>query len=901
MNTYASFSPLEKPSFLWLAFLLILSSPLLAQDNIVTRAYHDVTARDNAYFNANLKIQETEKKLFEGQKDNYEELLPVFKYGLEADASSVGPDMDDVIKRSSFPIQLHKNSKWVDDAYLLVGKAYFYKRDYEKALESFQYLISEYENIDKDRKKKSSKKKKKKKSSSKKKKAAAELPSQDQPLAFLKHHKKSPEASLWIVRTLIEMGRHGDATTAISVIRGSDGFPKKLEGELETIHTHLLLRQKKELNAIEHILPAIELTKSKKSRARLIFILAQLYSRQGRVQDAIAQYEAVLKLKPNYEMEFFTQISMANLLRDNKLKSGDEIKRMLAVLLKDEKNRDYFGLIYYAMADIDLELKRQEEGLKNLNLSVRNAGPDKRQLSLSYLRLADINYDEGNFRPAYYYYDSCLVTLDKQYERYSEAKDRRDGLSDLVEYLKTIDTEKQLQYWAGLPEKARVAEIEEYLLELKGPEEEEDDDVFFDRNQGASRGGGGPAVAGNGKWYFYDDARKGRGFSEFRKVWGKRALEDDWRRSDKRTVAPQIAAGEDGNEAAPGAGGVVDLEDERITLDGVLSSLPLDSASKLSSDNRLIESYYGSANIYKVYLKNNDKSVEYFKLLLKEYPDNKYRLETAYNLYLILKAPSNEMYKKIILEEFPESVFAQVILDPDYFAKLEKKDDEVKEYYATTFDLFEKEDYTDVLQRINQSRERFPENPIKAQFDLLAAMVVGETDSLDNFLTALQVVVNDHPGTPQAIRAQELLNHLRLGSVIQRAGEANLEESDYTLDPSSEHFVAVIMYETGREAAGMKTKVSDFNREFQSLANLRVSSLLFENDKTIILIKTFSNLDQAMRYFRDLRGNDTVFENLDETQYKLIAVSRNNYTNLYRKKDLDGYVDFFSRYYLTDN
>ncbi len=880
-----------------LVIAFLPAGQILGQQNIIQRSYQDVTARDNAYFNANLKIQETEKKLYDGQKDNYEELLPVFKYGKPEDAKGIASDMDDVIKRASFPIQLHEKSKWVDDAYFLVGKAYFYKQEYDKALESFQYLISQYDDIDKERTKgKSSKKKKKKKKSKSKSSAKEELPSQDQSFAWLKHHKKSPEASLWITRTLIGLGRYSDAQTAISVIRGNEDFPKALEGELEIVQADLLLRQKKFEAAIIPLQLAIDMTKPRLDRARYTFILAQVYSNLGQVENSIAQYESVLDLKPNYEMEFFTQISMANLLRDNKLKSGDEIKRMLEALLKDAKNVDYFGLIYYAIADIELEQEHREEGMKNLNLSVRNAGPDNRQKALSYLRMADINYGENAFRPAFYYYDSCLATLEQSHGRYKEAKDRRDGLEGLVDNLKTIDAEKRLQYWAGLPEKARVAEIEEWLLETRGPKEDEDDD--YDPTLQARPSNTAGNVTSNGKWYFFDEARKGRGFSEFRKVWGKRTLEDNWRRSDRRTF--EVNEDQQGEQATVDSGKPIDLDDERLDLETVLAALPLDSASRALSSERVMESYYDVANIYKEYLKNNPQAIDYFKKLLEEFPDNPYRLQAAYNLYLMLAAPKNEPYKRIVLDEFPESIFANVILDPDYFVKLEKKDDAVKDYYAATYNLYEQEAYADVLARIAAVDSQFTENPIKPQFSLLNAMVWGAKDSIDAFIIALQEVVNLHPGTEQATRAQELLNHLRLGSVIQRAEEAKSTDSDYEINPDTEHFVALIVYETGREAASVKTRVSDFNREFYSLASLRVSSLLFESDKTIVLVKTFSNLDNAMKYFRDIRIDEKVLADMDESQYKIIAVSRNNYTNLYRKKDLDGYVDFFEKFYLTD-
>lgn len=872
------------------------------KDNIVTRTYHDITARDNAYFNAQINIQETEEKLWEDQKDNYEEVLPVFKYGPDGAGKSAAGAMDEVIKKCSFPITLHKNSKWVDDAYFLIGKAHFYKQDYDKALESFQYLISEYDEIDKKKSKsKSGKKRRKKRSKGKssKSKDNEDIPSLDRGMAFLYHHKRSPEAALWVARCLIELGRYADAQTAISVIRGEEEFPKALQGELESVQAHLLLKQNKYALAVAPLRRSTELTKSRQLRARYTFILAQIQARTGQPKDAIETYEAVLKLRPDYEMEFFAQINMANILLENKLRSGKEIKDMLADLLKDEKNRDYFGLIYYAMADIDLAAGNEESGIENLNLSVRNSGNDAKQQAISYLRLADLRYEAQDFKPAFYYYDSCLASLPAVHERKDEAQARRDGLEGLVDYLKTIETEERLQHWASLPEKARDAEIEEWLEETRGPQEEEEEEFLdpFDDGRGGGRNQGGSSVVSNGKWYFYDDGRRGAGFSAFRARWGKRENTDNWRRSDKRST---VVKSEEEQTASGADGGPIDLDNLELQLDDILASLPTDSAGKATSNQRIGDALYEVAVIYKDYLKNDEKATAYFKDLLERFPQTEHRLQTAYQLYRILPAPQNEPYKRIVLDEFPESLFAKVIEDPDYFDRLERKDDAVKNYYATTYDLYEAEHYSEVLQRVQGVDSLFTENPIRPEFALLGAMVFGETDSVEVFKQALQAVVNDYPGTDQAVRAQELLNHLRLGSVIQRAEEAK-QEYDYELDPSVEHFVALVVYETGRNAAAVKTKVSDFNRSYYSNDGLRVSSLLFESNKTIILIKTFPNLDRAMKYYKDFNGDKDVFQDMDPDSYALIAVSRTNYTSLYRKKDLDGYIEFFGEFYLTDN
>jgi tetratricopeptide (TPR) repeat protein len=855
------------------------------QQKLIPRIYHDIAARDNAYFNANLRILDTEERLWEGQKDNYEEILPVFKYGNTEAGRGVAPDMDEVIKKCAFPIELHEKSRWVDDAYFLIGKANFYKQDYEKALESFQYVISEYADIAEQNKKKKKKKKKKRG-----KKDKDDIPTQDQSMAFLKHHPRKHDAAVWVARSLTEMKRYPDAQTAISVIRSDEMFPEALDAELEAVQAHLLLSQNKNAQAVPPLEVCAEQTKDKFLRARYTFILAQLYGEQGEISKAVETYEKVIKLRPDYEMDFFARLNMAKLLRDHKMKSSGEIITLLRNLLKDEKNREYFGLIYYAIADIELEEGKEEAGLKDLNLSIRNAGADNKQRSISYLRMADINYASEEFQNAYYYYDSCLTNLEEIHPRYDEAKDRRDGLSGLVDYIKVIETEERLLYWNGLPEKAREAEIEEWYIETYGEEDEEEEETFDPLAQQSNN----PNVnsGGSGLWYFYDAARRGRGYSEFKKKWGTRNYENNWRRSDKRSTAPLDEG------IAEGDGESIDLESGNLELQGLLENFPMEEEAITASHLKIAGALYQVGNIYKEYLKNYEESRSYLIKLMDTYPEYEKRLETAYTLYLI-DEEQKQRWKDIILNEFPESVFAKLILDPDYFDKLALKDQEVKDYYAATYDLYEEEKYEDVVLRIEEARVRFVENPIESHFALLGAMVVGETDSLDNFKIALQEVVNDHSGTEQATRAQEILNHLRRGTVINK-NKNKENNTGFELDPFREHFVALIVFKTGRDVAGVKNRVSDYNRKFHSLENLRVSSLLFESDKTIILVKTFDDMENGMKYYQGLVGETDVYDGLGEDEYKLVVISRENYTQLYRKKDLQGYFDFFEDFYLTE-
>ena len=137
-----------------LLFLLIIAlSACTTQksrkdQSLLSRLYHNTTAHYNGYFNADEIMVASINQLDNQFQDNYNKLLPVYKY-IEADnPQAVGPDLDEAIKKVSVVVNLHRQSVWTDDCYLLLGKAQFLKKDYEGAEETFRYMVAEFDPSD---------------------------------------------------------------------------------------------------------------------------------------------------------------------------------------------------------------------------------------------------------------------------------------------------------------------------------------------------------------------------------------------------------------------------------------------------------------------------------------------------------------------------------------------------------------------------------------------------------------------------------------------------------------------------------------------------------------------------------------------------------------------------------
>ncbi len=112
--------------------------------SLLGRLYHNTTARYNGYFNANELVKETILQLEEQYVEDYNELLPIYAYTEVGNVQTISENMDNAIKKVTVVVSLHPQSHWVDDCYLLAGKANFIKQDFEAAEEMLRYMVNEF-------------------------------------------------------------------------------------------------------------------------------------------------------------------------------------------------------------------------------------------------------------------------------------------------------------------------------------------------------------------------------------------------------------------------------------------------------------------------------------------------------------------------------------------------------------------------------------------------------------------------------------------------------------------------------------------------------------------------------------------------------------------------------------
>lgn len=850
----------------------------------MNRAYHNTTAHFNGYFNANEKVKEGVAALVIQHKDDYDNILPIFIYGDEAAAKSIYPEMNIAIEKCSRVIERHsmkikgkERCKWIDDNYFVIGKANFYKQSYLDAERVFGYAAREYKDGD-----------------------------------------RAQESILWLARTYIELERYSKSRNMLDILKEDEDLPKKFpKGEMAAVEAHLNLKQGRVDHAIERLEEAVFLTKKNKNKYRYAFILAQLYEHKGQNDRAVKQFEKVVKMNPPYEMAFYAKINQA--LAFDASTDSKGIRQLLNKMLKDEKNIEYYDQIWYALADLDLKEGFKIEAIDGFKTSALVSTSNTKQKGKSFLRLADIYFEDRMYRDAQMYYDSTSSFLPADHPQFEAVLNKAETLTELVEHVETVIVEDSLQALASLDEKELQKKINKIINERETAEEEQQRSELEAREAQLSastpKKSGGGSSGGKGEWYFYNPTTVGKGFSEFSRKWGNRPLEDNWRRKDKNQTLSFEDSGGNEEPVAPPDGGLSEDADWKHA-DFYTKEIP-DTPEKLAaSDARIAEALYKSGLIYKERLDDNDNAIESFENLNYRYDSCRYSLESYYQLYrMYLYKEENEnyfsenmksssgWYKDILLYDYPNSEYALLIKDPNRKAKEDLEYQAQEEVYREVFRGFKNRQYISTISTCNDVINSGEPNAFLKKYAFLKALCYGGLKDREGYKTQLRSIISTFSGTPESDEAQRRLDGLavlenNVGDKSNGPDTTPKVESPYTFDPDSEHYFALIFPNKDGSVNNVKTKISNFNKQYFKGVSLTITNSFIDQNNQVILLRAFSNKLKAMDYFSTFKLNQDQLKELNEKNYPIFAISPLNYATLFSSKDISAYQSFFETNYL---
>jgi tetratricopeptide (TPR) repeat protein len=864
--------------FILTSLLLFLSWACSTENNTpLNRFYHQTTAKYNGHFNAKELLRVSLKTYQDGRKEDFYALLPVFPVPNEKEVKGMLPAIDTAVVKCAKVILNHsmptaenmfyktvEYNKWIDENWLTVGEAYFYRRDYSKALDNFQFVKR-----------------------------------------FFEKDPSSYIASLWIARIYIEQRKYADAKLILDALNEraeiqndkqlTDYIPflrkknpeagpqmsKTLQFEIHRAYADLALRRREYDVAIEGLEMAIQKCPNAKEKTRLHYILAQVYQQQNKLPEAATHYGKAFKAAAAPDIAFNARLNRA-------IVSGDErLMADLQKMLRDAKNATFKDQIYYAMALMELNKGNKPLAKSHLTSSAFYSNNNKRQRAQSYEKLGDISFQEKNFVYAQKYYDSSARFITDDYPNGEQIKSKATKLADLVKAIEIAQFEDSVQKIAALSEKDREDFLKETLKQIKRDEQRRKELeaaklLALQQSQPTN------ANANSNKFIFNNPKLREEGYNEFRKNWGIRENTDDWRRSERVVLNANISVQDQDSTLSQASSN----QKDSLTVESLLKNIPLTPEALKASQERLLEALYTSGVLYKEILNETELAAAQFLAILDKNLDHPTDLSAAFQLFKIYETTSDaDKYRQYILKKYPNSDAAKYFKDPDFYVKQKLSAQKDQEAYLALVKKYDQGYYAQVQSATQQIIDTEPANAYRSEYLLLNALAVGQQNADKQVLVPLlQRIIDEKPKSDQAIRAKEMLEILKKGYSKFEVTQAAKAQSIFVDIPNVSQYVIVLL-DDDEDADDLRTAVANFSTKAFKTAKVKASVKTTLDEKNFVLVSEFPTTKIAWDFLNAYKAGA---EYLDDYQNnKIFIINQENLKKLIETSKFDEYKGFF--------
>jgi tetratricopeptide (TPR) repeat protein len=836
------------------------------------QGYNNVTAHYNGYFYSREEVAKIEQVIFKSQTDDYNRILKLFPTLDSTVANGYDKEAQEAIKMASLAIQRHPHSKWVDDAYILVGKARLYTLDWANAIQTFKYVNSKSKNPD------------------------------------ARH-----QAIIVLLRTFVEHQEYSNAQAAVDFLLKEKLSNTNLKNfYLEKAYYHQVKEDYD--NMVRSLTLADPYLKKKDRRGRIYFIIGQVYQKLGFESEAYNYYKKCLATNPEYEVDFYARLYMAQVAEISRSRDLASARKSFKKLLKDSKNKEFRDKIYYEMGVFELKQKNIDMALTDFNLAIR-AGTNKRVDGEAYLRMGQIHYDTlKNYELSQAYYDSAISSLPTDFEGYDKIKERAAILDDFVKNLKTIQWQDSLLSLANLDSVTLRKQVDSVLTAQKNLAskkagkrrrqtnrvemgETPTNTLFPDDNA--------DEATGATDWYFGNPSAIGVGRDEFVRVWGNLALEDNWRRSQRSSGdvnAPGVSdpsAVDPSLAAAPPENTTPNTDPVDAAYEKISKEIPRTPEDKKASLKKIEEAYFNLGNIYYFKLLENNNAVVSYNKLMERFPESEFVPEVLYTLYLIYKETDPMRaagYANTLKEKYPHTTFAKILINPDYLKESSEAAEKQKLVYKTAYQYFVLGDYKQASKSIEEATA-LGQTAFTANLELLRILIVGKTEDISAYQYQLDEFIKKNPDADVTAYAKKLLDTSREFQQTQEKQKG----ITYIRSFEESHYFVVVSLQSERMEDQISAELEKFNNTAFNDLLLKTSNLTLNDEYVITMVSELPRISSALEYYKTFTEKLPEFTAFQNHKISTFVITKDNFDIFYRTKGLDEYIKFFEKNYHPEN
>ena len=904
------------------ALVALLASCSTEKNTSRSRWWHSFNARYNTYYNGSVAYIDASLEKENGNKDNFTEMIPMYTVGNKKSRELGKANYDKAIEKCEKAIKLHsitKRPEWTKSrrkterdiewlsrkeynpflwkAWMLMGRSQFYQGAFDEAASTFSYMCRLYAT---------------------------------QPAIY-------GRARAWLAKSYIEQDWLYDAEDVIRNMQ-RDSIHWRAQKEWDFTYADYYIHTGDYDKAIPYLKKSIDHEMRKKQKARLCFLLGQLYAATGKNAEAYKAFKSVVRKNPPYELEFNARIAMTEVMGASQAKKMvGKLKRMAA----SDKNKDYLDQVYYAIGNIYLAQKDTMHAISNYEKGNKKATRSGIEKGVLLLKLGDLYWQQEKFSDAQRCYGEAIGLLDKDRKDYEQLSARSKVLDELVPYTDAIHLQDSLQALAKMSEKDRNAAIDRVIAELKRQEKEqkrlEDEKnaqqtmqrngAMGNRNN-TNRNNTAQTLQNNRQnavWYFYNAMAVQQGKQAFEKLWGKRENTDNWQRVNKTVVGnlngdADIELTEEQKDSIAKAELAQDsleqlkdsAQNDPHKREYYLAQIPFTEDQVATSNLTIMDGLYNSGVIFKDKLDNLDLSKKQFTRLETQYPDFEQKADMYYHLFLLYSRLGQHDvaagYVEKLKEEYPDNQWTILLTDP-YFKENAQFGVHIEDsLYAATYEAFKADRLSEAKANAQISATRFPLGENRDKFLFIGGLAKLNDGDSKGCVDDMKAVVEKFPQSKLAEMAGMIVNGVNAGKPLHGArfdlGDVWTRRTAVLADSDSIN-AKTFDAERNTEFVFMLAYVPDSvdeNKLLYQMAKVNFTHYVVRNFDLAIedanglrrmVVRGFRNYDEALQYARGLSEQAGLQQLLSGC--KAIVISDKNLPLLGTNFSYADYQDFYDK------
>lgn len=618
-----------------------------------------------------------------------------------------------------------EQNKKIFDASLLMAKAYIYQGKPLEALDALQFIFKN-----------------------------------------MKNDKRLPQAFIWQGVAYTKLKDYDRARIIFSRLE-QDKLSKSESEELALRYADMLIEEKKYEQAVSQLNKAIALNPKNAVLSRVAFVKGQLLTALNRRAEARESYMLAYQKANDFEFEVKSQIAVAKtyLGADGYAEARNYLEKIAQKGTYGSRKNEF----YYGLGMLALEAKKEQDALDYFNKSLREKQSDPQIRGMVYEELGKNALKKDDYLKAGMYFDSAVKSMTYEPVKQSlTAKNR--SIKKIAQNYYLIKRNDSILRLAYLPQAEKEKYFAAYIQKLKTEEakialekrREEEARAISSGDYNANSvfaGGRRSADFGtiSGTFYFANNTQIARGSSDFRQIWGDRALADNWRYNARNTI----------QEANTGETAIADTKNpRRFEVSYYTERLPQTPEKLQELKYQRDTASLGLGRMYENLFGNTSLATKTLFELVNNKPAEETELQALYSIFTFNmdKNPAEaQRAKQILTEKYPYTPFAEYARNPKS-QQLAKSNPSAEADYLTAYNAFTKGEYPLAESLSDHAIQKYPSDILVPKFYLLKALTAGKQHGKEVMILQLEQISLNYADTPEGEHAKELLRTMGSGS-----------------------------------------------------------------------------------------------------------------------------------------